>query len=935
MKKILLCMLLLALVLATPGLAAQVVGPDGVVRAVPDALRDESPAQLSAVTEGFVVDGVIYTVMGQKAQVAGYTADIPQDCVIPASVSIGGEDYPVTALADNALYNCSRLTSITLPETVTRLGRKSLSGCTGLTEVTISASVTEIDNDALKDCPDLAVITVAPDNAGGYHGDGRCLIDQQDCLVQYAPASGASYTVPEGTTSIGYGAFYGAKELQSVTLPDTVTRLKNAAFSHCENLNQIDLGQGLTHIEDYAFWMCGLTRMDLPAGIVQISGAPFQFCPIEEYTVAGDGAGNFYAVDGVLFCRSYQGYMARGSHALVVYPAGSSRTSYAIPNGIECLGEHAFADAESLSGITFPDSLTHIDTSALCGTGLISVTLPDSVTELGSYVFQTSGKLARVTLGSGTTKLPRGLFHNCKALEEVTIPATVTELQEDTFEECFGLKAIHVAEDNPAYQDIDGALYSKDGAHLFLCPAGVEAVTVPAQVTAIDPGAFKGCSKVAAFAVEPGNSVFSVQDGVLFQQGNGAITLHTYPVGKPDLVYTVPTWATRIGDRAFNNNPALTKLDTANVTEIGEWAVYETPELKEIVMPKVEKLGYGSLWGLRGPAIEFPATLRELGQQALDYNDSVEYVTFAGDVPRVSIGFMQDGEKLRYVYVPEDKLLASKDTLADANLKAGVMIVAGKYVPQATVEEQIAALGEDSALAEVNAAAAGVVRMLTAEKKALATALLIKADQLFQARHAGLSVKVDQTAVTDAALTVQGLALASGLVERQDSTGAVSGSVKLTATQETPKADDELLVLDFALSVNNAAAQPQSPVVVSLELPQAMRQAVFHLIHRDGKGESQVPYERAGDRITFRADSFSSYIFKAGEVKLRVSYEADAAATLFVAGYRDGQLLSIRGLPVAAGTGAAELDYDSTLTYKAFVIDSRLAPVGTAQVALS
>lgn len=936
MKRVFACLTLLALVLATPGLAAQVAGPDGAVRTAPDVARSEELAQLSAAGGSTTLDGVIYTVFDGAAQVAGYTADIPQNCVIPASVPMDGEDYPVTALADNALYNCAKLTSITLPETVTSLGTKSLSGCTGLTEIAIPAAVTAIATDALQSCTGLASITVAADNAGGYYGDGRCLIDQQGYLLQYALNSGASYAIPEGTTVITYNAFRDSTTLESVTLPDSVTTIQGSAFYGCKNLSQVTFGQGLTDIDGWAFEYCGLIRVDLPAGLSKLGAYVFADCPVEEFTVAGDGAGNFYAVDGVLFAQSYQGEWreCNGLRTLAVYPAGSTRTSYAVPDGVQCVGEAAFWCAENLTEVTFPNSLTHIAAGAFTDTGITSVTVPDTVTYLGPDVFQTNKKLVQAVFGSGVTQLPKGTFYRCAALEEVTLSETIAEIDAESFDNCFALKAIHVAEDNPTYQDIDGALYSKDGARLLLCPAGVEEVTVPAEVTTIDPGAFVACAKVSAFTVEPGNSVFYAQDGVLFQnEEGGTVALHSYPVGKTDAVYTVPAGVTRIGERAFNGNSALTKLDTADVTEISRWAVYETPALKEVVLPKVEKLGYCCLWGIAGPAVEFPSTLWEMGQQVIDYNDYLEYVSFGGNTPSFDYRFMGDGDKLRYVYVPAWTLLDYKDALARANLKPGVMIVEGQYVPKATVEEEIAALDEDSPLAEVNTAAAGVVRMLTAEKKALATDLLVKIDRLFQTIHAGLDVTVDQAKVTDTDLTVQGLAVASGLVERQDETGAVSGSVKLTATQETPQAEDELLVLDFALWVDNAAAQPQSPVVVTLDLPQALRQGIFHLIHRDGKTESQVPFERVGDKVTFRADSFSSYVFRAGEAKPRVSYQASAAATLFVAGYRGGQMVSVQGFPVAAGTGAVELeDYDSALTYKAFILGGNQAPVGTAQV---
>lgn len=940
MKKILLCVTLvvLMLALATTSLAAQVVGPDGAVRTVPDVAQAEEPAQLSAVGGSATLNGVIYVASSDTARVVGYTADIPQDCVIPASVSIDGEDYPVTALADNALYNCAKLTSITLPETLTSLGARSLSGCTGLTEITIPAAVTTIAEDALQSCTGLTAITVAADNAGGYYGDGRSLLNRNGWLLQYALNSGETYAIPEGTKIIIYGAFQGSPTLRSVTFPNSVTEIQGGAFYHCKALTTVELGNGVVRMGD-AFSESGLTAIHLPASVRELNDA-FRDCEnLAEITV-DEGNERFYAQDGVLFDRKYTDYGSQESGlALIAYPAASPRTAYTVPSEVRGIGLQAFWSCMNLTDLTLPEGLEYISDSAITNSGLTHLEIPDSVTRLGSWAVQTCKNMTTARLGTGITNIPEGMFQGCTSLRSVNIPAGVSEIGAQAFNRCKSLETIAVDEDNAAFQSVDGVVYDKTGTTLVLCPAAIEQFTIPAAVTEITGSAFVSCVKLTDFRVAEGNGTFYVEDGVLFKKDTAnKKTLVAYPAAKTDTAYTVPAGVTALAPHSFEGIQYLTELNTNDVTDVGIWAIYNEPVTK-LVLPKVERVEAYGLYATHATTVTLPATLRSIGDQTFDYSKQLEWVTFTAQTPPESIA---DGQSLyavlyhcpalRYVYVPVGTQIAYKDALA-GNVAPGAMIVEGTYVPQATVEEEIAALDEGSTLAEVNAAAAGVVRMLTAEKKTLATDLLVKADRLFQAAHAGLDVKVDQTKVSDTALTVQGLALASGLVERQDDTGAVSGSVKLTATQETPQAEDELLVLDFSLSVDNAAVQPQSPVVVTLDLPQALRQGIFHLIHRDGETESQVPFERVGDKVTFRADSFSSYVLRAGEPKTRVSYTATTAATLFVAGYRDGQMLSVQGFPVTAGTGAVTLeDYDSALTYKGFVLDHNQVPVGTVKI---
>lgn len=933
MKKLLL-FLLLALLLVTPALAVRVTGPDGAVYERPDVVPAEEPAQLFAAEDSVTQNGVIYTLSGGEAQVAGYTADIPAVCALPEAVNVSGTSYPVTALADNAFYNCSRLTSLTLPESVTGLGSRSLAGCTGLRSIRIPAGVATIRINTLEDCSSLVSITVDRGNEY-YYSDGRSLFDNSHTLVQYALNSGTSYTVPEGCEAIGDRAFENAANLRSVDFPDSVLTIGYSAFENCRSLSRVTFGQGLTTIRSGAFASCSLTRVDLPAGIVCIGQNAFLDCPVKAYTVAEGGDGPIYAAGGVLFSREYQ-LDSTSCSALIAYPSADTRTGYAIPEGIRCVGYGAFWDAENLERVVFPADLTCIESGAFTGTGLTEVTIPDTVTELGGYIFQVS-KLVRATLGAGVAELPGGLFSGCSYLEEVTIPKEVTRVGvgESIFQSCSSLQAVHVEEGNPSYKDMDGALYSKDGTHLILCPAAVTAVHIPASVTEIDPGAFRNCSGMSAITVAEDNEVFYAQADVLFQrEEDGSVTLHTYPAGKTDSSYTVPAGVTRIGEQAFGKNPHLTRLNTSDVTEIGNAAVEYTRALKQIDLPQIETLGQTSLVGFQGTAIEFPATLKTVGQQAMDFNYELEYVTFTGDVPTFEAGFMGNGDALRYVYVPAGMSLAYKDALAQAELKAGVMIVEGSYVSRDALEAQIGELTASSDAAAVNAAAQGVVRLLTSQQEELSDANLTKVDRLFREAHTGLSVQVDQEAVTDAALTVQGLALASGLVEQQDETGAVTGEVTLTAVEEETGLSVEPLSLDLTMTVDGVAAQPKSPVVITVDLPQTLAGKEFKLFHVDGWYKTEVPVSVSGNNATFRATSFSSYVFRLPNDQYLVNYTAPDGGTLFIAGYQNGQMKTIQGLPASAGTAEVEFDGQEGLIYKAFLLGDHYVPVGKTSVIL-
>ncbi len=103
-----------------------------------------------------------------------------------------------------AFSDCSGLTSLTIPSSVTSIGEYAFYGCSGLTSLTIPSSVTSIGESAFYGCSGLT-----------------------------------SLTIPSSVTSIGYCAFLGCSGLTSLTIPSSVTSIGWGAFCGCSGLTSI------------------------------------------------------------------------------------------------------------------------------------------------------------------------------------------------------------------------------------------------------------------------------------------------------------------------------------------------------------------------------------------------------------------------------------------------------------------------------------------------------------------------------------------------------------------------------------------------------------------------------------------------------------------------------------------------------------------------
>ena len=130
-------------------------------------------------------------------------------------------------LGNYVFYDCSGLTSLTLPSSVTSIGWYAFYGCSGLTSLTLPSSVTSIGWYAFYGCSGLT-----------------------------------SLTLPSGVTSIGYEAFRGCSGLTSLTLPSSVTEIGDYAFKGCSGLTSLTLPSSVTLICWGAFEGCsGLTSI--------------------------------------------------------------------------------------------------------------------------------------------------------------------------------------------------------------------------------------------------------------------------------------------------------------------------------------------------------------------------------------------------------------------------------------------------------------------------------------------------------------------------------------------------------------------------------------------------------------------------------------------------------------------------------------------------
>lgn len=193
--------------------------------------------------------------------------DYSGNVVIPAEVTYDGITRRVTSIGNYAFYDCSSLTSVTIPNSVTSIGDRAFCSCIKLLSVSIPNSVLCIGELAFAHCYDLTSITIP----GSVTTIKSCAFMSCYNITSITIPNGVttiednlflgctgltSVFIPDSITSIKYGAFESCSSLTSVTIPNNVTSIGEDAFRGCASLVSLTIGSGVTTIGDYAFASC-------------------------------------------------------------------------------------------------------------------------------------------------------------------------------------------------------------------------------------------------------------------------------------------------------------------------------------------------------------------------------------------------------------------------------------------------------------------------------------------------------------------------------------------------------------------------------------------------------------------------------------------------------------------------------------------------------
>ena len=228
--------------------------------------------------------------------------------IIPKTFRYNGRKYKIKTISRDAFQNCNKLTSVTIPSSVTEIEEYynsdgAFRNCTSLELVTIEAGIEKIGHYAFKECTSLKTINI-----------------------------------PNSVISIGDSAFSGCTALTSIDIPDSVTNLGSSVFWGCKSLNEVKLSNQINSIKSGTFSQCkGLTSVDIPYGITSIGSDCFAWCSnLKTVNIPN----TVKIIGGSAFYDSINLHME-------------------IPNSVTRIAASTFIHGKNME-ITLPDTITYI-----------------------------------------------------------------------------------------------------------------------------------------------------------------------------------------------------------------------------------------------------------------------------------------------------------------------------------------------------------------------------------------------------------------------------------------------------------------------------------------------------------------------------------------------------------------------------------------------
>lgn len=420
-----------------------------------------------------------YSVSDGSVTILG-ASPVKGEMTIPGQI----DGLPVRSIGESAFYSCIDITKIHIPDGLQKIGHRAFCSCRNLEEIEFPGSLKEIGADAFFTCYKIRSI-VLPDSleklGGGAFSD--CIsLESVDCVETGNPVGSE-----RSDKSIGPGVFSNCILLRSVEIPKGINNFNQygggyrEVFSNNPNLEKVIITTG-NICEKTGLENCeNLRDLTLPSDLVMSNGF----------------AASYQSITNIVLCDGATGIRENAF-------AGCRRLRHiSIPDSVKKIGKGAFDDCPELGhGVVVVDDCAicinepyqkdlvipegvRLIAAGICGMapGIVSLRIPNSVTDLGEDVTSGCDSLEEITIASAVETMASSFPSIYRRIKSVVVHEGVKNICVDMFKDCTSLENVVMSEG-----------VTNIATRAFEFCSSLRNIKFPTGLIAMGPEAFFGCA---------------------------------------------------------------------------------------------------------------------------------------------------------------------------------------------------------------------------------------------------------------------------------------------------------------------------------------------------------------------------------------------------------------------------------------------------------
>lgn len=407
----------------------------------------------------------------------------------------------VTDIGKYAFYNCSSLSEIKLSENMTRVNEGVFYNCSSATTIIIPKKLTFFSAGAFTKCTGVKKIRLEAENleTDNAYSFGSDLGINSEGVVVY---------VSNCVKRIPAKLFVSVDNLKEVIFEDNsiCETIGAYAFENCFNLEKIVLPESITTIEEGALIFCKKIReIIIPENVKKIGNQAFAGCEsLENIILNAVALEDEYEDDSNVFCKAGNagnGIIITVGKNVKLIPAYLFTSPENTPkivsvlfdkgSSCETIGEHAFANNESLMNIIIPDSVKDIGAYAFYNCSKLSeVVLSKNMTKVNEYVFYNCSNTGTITILNDMTDIGAYAFYNCQM--NFNLPSSLGDVGERAFYGCETLTSVICKNvDSYAFYDctnLEMVIINEGATHIGKCAfdfSGIITLEIPSSLESL------------------------------------------------------------------------------------------------------------------------------------------------------------------------------------------------------------------------------------------------------------------------------------------------------------------------------------------------------------------------------------------------------------------------------------------------------------------